>query len=413
MSIIYLTSKSISGHPSVNQQGGMTYEYGKNHLRSGDGPCPLARISPLRRTVSRRLQNPALLLARSISLHGLCPTDVPGKLARHRGLSESPVLQALSHGHSRGHLPKHAGVCQRASGLASLCRLCPRVDSAGQGAVCQRHVPHRLERDRLCPRLDHHRSVSVPVPVGPVSQTKRRDQAAHVARSARIDSLVYQDHPWKSPRRQHPRRVAPRTRVVLCHGSRLSGLRPVVCPPSTLGLLRHSSQNQPQVPKTLFASDRACYRRPLRSAYCADRVLCVKRYPEKLRRIRYVDAHTHKHVTFLCNNFTLAAQTIAELYRCRWKGELFFKWIKQHLRIKAFYGTSENAVRTQIWIAVSIYVLVAIVRKRLGLEASLYQILQILSVTLFEKVPILQALEASDSQDDLVGNPNQLILFEF
>src|SRR3990172_10459940 len=176
MSIIDLTSTSVSGHPSVNQQGGMTYEYWKHHLRSGDGPCPLARISPRRRTVSRRLQNPALLLARSISLHGLCPTDVPGKLARHRGLSASPVLQALSHGHSRGHLPKHAGVCQRASGLAALCRLCPRVDSAGQGAVCQRHVPHRLERDRLCPRLDHHRSVSVPVPVGPVSQTKSREQ---------------------------------------------------------------------------------------------------------------------------------------------------------------------------------------------------------------------------------------------
>ena len=109
----------------------------------------------------------------------------------------------------------------------------------------------------------------------------------------------------------------------------------------------------------------------------------------------------------------LPALTIAQVYKCRWQIELFFKWIKQHLRIKAFYGTSENAVKTQIWVAVSIYVLVAIVRKRLALEMSLYQILQILSVTLFEKVPILQALEASDSQNDLVGNSNQLILFEF
>jgi hypothetical protein len=93
--------------------------------------------------------------------------------------------------------------------------------------------------------------------------------------------------------------------------------------------------------------------------------------------------------------------------------ELFFKWIKQHLRIKAFYGTSENAVKTQIWIAVSVYILVAIVRKRLGLEASLYQILQILSVTLFEKTPILQALQAQDSQNDLAASANQLILFDF
>jgi hypothetical protein len=104
--------------------------------------------------------------------------------------------------------------------------------------------------------------------------------------------------------------------------------------------------------------------------------------------------------------------TIAQIYKCRWQVELFFKWIKQHLRIKTFYGTSENAVKTQIWIAVSIYVLVAIIRKRLGLETSLYQILQILRVTLFEKVSILQALEAPDFQDDLVGDRNQLILFD-
>ena len=136
-------------------------------------------------------------------------------------------------------------------------------------------------------------------------------------------------------------------------------------------------------------------------------------YPDPLRRVTYFDAETNKRLKFLTHNFSLPALTIAPVYKCRWQVELFFQWIKQHLRIKAFYGTSENAVKTQIWIAVSIYVLVAIVRKRLGLEASLYQILQILSVTLFEKVPILQALEASDSQDDLAGNRNQLILFDF
>ena len=139
----------------------------------------------------------------------------------------------------------------------------------------------------------------------------------------------------------------------------------------------------------------------------------AKTYPDPLRRVTYFDAKTNKRLKFLTNNFVLPALTIAQIYKCRWQVELFFKWIKQHLRIKAFYGTSENAVKTQIWIAVSIYVLVAIVRKRFGLEASLYQILQILSLTLFEKVPILQVLEASDSQDDLVGNPNQLILFKF
>jgi hypothetical protein len=136
-------------------------------------------------------------------------------------------------------------------------------------------------------------------------------------------------------------------------------------------------------------------------------------YPDPLRKVSYFDAERSKRLKFLTNNFTLPARTIADIYRQRWQVELFFKWIKQHLRIKAFYGTSENAVKTHIWIAVSIYVLVAIVRKRLGLEASLYQILQILSVTLFEKTPILRALQACDSDSDLVDIGNQLILFNF
>ena len=137
----------------------------------------------------------------------------------------------------------------------------------------------------------------------------------------------------------------------------------------------------------------------------------AKVYPDALRRVSYLDVETRKRFKFLTNNFTLPAVTIAQIYKSRWQVELFFKWIKQHLRIKAFYGISENAVKTQIWIAVSVYVLVAIIRKRLMLPISLYQILQILSVTLFEKTPILQALQPSDSQDDLLDNSNQLILF--
>ena len=130
-----------------------------------------------------------------------------------------------------------------------------------------------------------------------------------------------------------------------------------------------------------------------------------------LRRVRFKDPTTGKRLVFLTNNFTLPAFTITELYRCRWQVELFFKWIKQHLRIKVFFGTSENAVKTQIWIAVSVYVLVAIVRKRLMLPISLYQILQILSVTLFEKTPILRALQASDYENEPGDPGNQLILF--
>jgi len=137
-----------------------------------------------------------------------------------------------------------------------------------------------------------------------------------------------------------------------------------------------------------------------------------KDYPEKLRRIRYFDPTQNKHLVFLTNNFTLPALTIAQLYQCRWQIELFFKWIKQHLRIKAFYGTSDNAVKTQIWIAITVYVLVAIVKKQLKLDQSLYTILQILSVTLFEKTPILEALAIIQPQE-LEGVPcNQLTLFD-
>src|SRR2546425_11120793 len=135
-------------------------------------------------------------------------------------------------------------------------------------------------------------------------------------------------------------------------------------------------------------------------------------YPAPLRRVRYVDPETKKPLGFLTNNFTLPALTITHLYKSRWRVELFFKWIKQHLRIKAFYGTSENAVKTQIWIALSVYVLVAIVRKRLGLEVSLYKLLQILSVTIFEKTPISIAVFDIGSQFDQIDDGNQLQLFD-
>ena len=146
----------------------------------------------------------------------------------------------------------------------------------------------------------------------------------------------------------------------------------------------------------------------MRPNHCAPELLCSK----KLRRIRYLDVNTNKRLVFLTNNSTLSAKTIADLYRCRWQVELFFKCIKQHLRIKAFYSTSENAIKTQIRIAISIYVLVAIVKKELKLDQSLYTILQILSVTLFEKEPILQVLTNNDYTNLNIVPSNQLNLFE-
>ena len=135
-------------------------------------------------------------------------------------------------------------------------------------------------------------------------------------------------------------------------------------------------------------------------------------YPEPLRRIRYYDAERDKRLTFLTNDFTLPATTIAALYKSRWRIELFFKWIKQHLRIKSFYGTSENAVKTQIWIAVATYLLVAIIKKELGIKLPLYTILQILSLIQFEKTPIFEVLSDERYKIQLPTFPNQLLLFD-
>jgi len=137
-----------------------------------------------------------------------------------------------------------------------------------------------------------------------------------------------------------------------------------------------------------------------------------KNYPEKLRRIRYFDAGTQKEFVFITNNLVLPAIVIAKIYKSRWHVELFFKWIKQHLRIKAFYGTTENAVKTQIWIAICVYVLVAIVKKRLNLPQSLYNILQVLSVTLFEKTPVLQVFSQHYGIETEEEVCKQLVLFE-
>jgi IS4 transposase len=135
-------------------------------------------------------------------------------------------------------------------------------------------------------------------------------------------------------------------------------------------------------------------------------------YPEKLRRIRYFDDQQNRNLVFLTNPFALPALTIADLYRCRWQVELFFNWIKQHLRIKAFFGTSENAVKTQIWIAISVYVLVAILKKRLKIEHSLYTILQLLSLTLFEKISLSQLLEMTSYEIENDCKHIQLNLFD-
>jgi IS4 transposase len=170
--------------------------------------------------------------------------------------------------------------------------------------------------------------------------------------------------------------------------------------------------------KNLDCTRRACRQVDKSTGLRSDQTIVLagikssRSYPVPLRRIAFYDSQRKRRLVFLTNNFSLSALTIAQLYKCRWQVELFFKWIKQHLRIKAFYGTSDNAVKTQVWIAISVYVLVAIVKKELRLERSLSDILQILSLTLFEKTPLFEALNVRIPPIPETSNPNQLKLFD-
>jgi IS4 transposase len=163
-------------------------------------------------------------------------------------------------------------------------------------------------------------------------------------------------------------------------------------------------ESRPVDPATGVRSDQIVWLRLLKS---------IEHYPDRLRRLSYRDPESDKALVFLTNNFDLPAITIAQLYKCRWRVELFFKWVKQNLRIKHFFGTSDNAVKTQVWIAICVYVLVAIVRKELRLELSLSQILQVLSVNVFEQAPLAELVAKTASQDEITDSHNQLVFNMF
>ena len=219
----------------------------------------------------------------------------------------------------------------------------------------------------------------------------------------------------QAARCQRARHPADRGRCLLRDGSRLRGLRAAVRAASGRRLLRHSRQAKHGRPARVLVADRQRTTGVIcdQTRRCSTASTRPRPIPEHLRRIRFKDPESGKTLVFLTNNTTLPALTIAALYKSRWQVELFFKWIKQHLRIKRFFGTSENAVKTQIWIAVSTYVLIAIVKKELHLDASLYTLLQILSVSVFEKTEISCALQPDRSQREVADPANQLILFDF
>jgi len=274
------------------------------------------------------------------------------------------------------------------------------LDRTGDRALCRRAVRCRTQAGRLRLGLDDHRSVFVAVPVGQVPSAQSCYQTAHLAGLAgELSHRRDSDH-GQGSRRQHSRRAGLRGGILLHRRSRLFGFRPAVSLASQRSLLRHPHQEELPLSAALLPSGQKTTGLRFDQTVVLSGFYSHQQYPEALRRIGFRDPQTGKALVFLTNNFTEPALTIALLYRCRWQIELFFKWIKQHLRIKAFYGTSENAVRIQVWTAISVYILVSILKKRQRLSASLYTTLQILSLSLFEKVPILQLL----SQQPLPSN---------
>ena len=331
MLVIDLKSILYYDHSYTNTKG-VVNEYWQNYIFPNNGVLAYARIPKMCQTLSRQLQNAKLFLLRSISVHGIRSVNFSRKPSRHRGVFAFCPKLSLSYWFSRQSFAQYFSTCKRKARLAYLRRLRPNFDQQGPKVVCQRFFRIRSERNSLCTRFLHDRFMSFFVSLGAFSQKKRRDKTSHTFGPERSYPRIHQGYRWFCARCEYLRR----------------------------------------------------------SFYRAWRFL--HNYPEKLRRIRYFDSETQKYPTFLTNNFSLPAITIAQLYKCRWQVELFFKWIKQHLRIKAFYGTSKNAVKTQVWIAIAIYVLIAIIKKQLKIEQRLYTILQILRVTMFEKTPFYRCL---------------------
>src|SRR2546425_1317731 len=255
----------VCGHSSLSLTKGMSDEHWHHCLLPTYVPSASARIPQMCATLPGRLQSPELYLHGPVSLDGLRATNVSRKPARYRILFACRSQQALPHGHSRFGGSQHARTCQRDSRLAHLCRLCSGPDCNGQKALQQGRVRSGTGGNSLCARLDHHRFVLGAVSMGQVSPSQGSDQTSYSAGSARQHPFFHPDYRWKSARYSCPGYFDPRTRLLLCHGPRLPRFRATLCHGSMLGLLCHSSQNQPPVSSTLFANGRQILRAEMRS----------------------------------------------------------------------------------------------------------------------------------------------------
>src|SRR6266496_4093485 len=370
------------------------------------------RIQSLCGSLRRPQARATVLMLGPIPDHGVCPINLPREFARHRSVSASSRPQALSLWLQWSNQTFHAGRRQRDPRLENLCRLCPESDS-DRPALVRRHRPGSgTRRHRLFALRDHHRSLSVALSLGQVPPGQRRPQTAHAARDSQRNPSIYRHYRGVAARRQRPRSPAAAAWFIHRHGSRLRRFRAPLSIASGPDFLCHSGQRQLELPPPLFASGRSPRGHSQRSNHRASRTKEFVALSHGATPSQLSFARNRSATGAIDHNFSIPALSVAGLYRYRWQIELFFKWIKQHLRIKRFFGTSINSVKTQIWIAVSVYVLVAIVKQRLGLGLSLYTILQILSLTLFEKTPLLQVFEDFHDNFEMLDNVNQLKLFD-
>jgi transposase len=410
MTFIDLKSPVYYGYSKFIKQKGMANVYRKNNFCSTDGLPPNVRVPQVRSAVSRQLQGAKLFMSGSVPLHGICSTDLSRKPAGYRSLRAVP--QKLYHMGIRGRVSRstlaYANETRDWRIYADFAQVLIHI---ARGLYLNDEFGVELEQTVYA--LDST-TIALCLSLFPWASFRKSKAAIklHTLLDLRgnIPSFI-----WITEGKVHDVNILddfipePGAFYVMDRGY-LDFARFYTLSQYLAFFVTRSKSN---------LAFRRLYSHPVDKStglICDQTIVLTgvqtkKDYPEKLRRIKYFDQETRKRFVFLTNNFVLPAITIALLYKCRWQVELFFKWIKQHLRIKTFYGTSENAVKTQIWIAISVYVLVAIIKKRLHLGLSLYTILQILSLTLFEKEHILQVVTEYNYKNPKEPRYKQLFLF--
>ena len=381
-------------------------------VRTAHGVFTPSYVSPLCAALSFQLSNQDVFASRSISLHGLRTIDLSREPARHRNLSARSPSQALSSGHSRQYRQEHTGRCQRISRLAYLPGFRTELNPDSQNTLCQRPLCCGTGTDGLRTRYHDDRSLLERLPLGTLPSGQSSGQDAYAARPARQYSNLHPHQRRQDARGQCARHPDTRSGQLLHHGSGLHRFRPLVHSASSTGVLRYSWQIQSALSAHLLAHRGQVHWASLRSDHCVVRSQGQQGLPATPSTYQVLRCRTRQASGLSDQQLRLARADYRSTLPQPLAGRVILQVDQQHLRIKKFYGTTENAVKTQIWIAITVYVLVAIVKKRLNTEASLYTILQILSLTLFEKIPLDQLLKNTEIQMTTQQNNNQLNLFD-